>query len=454
MSEVLPSPSPNVPEDRGNSRATARNRYRSGQLEGAEIPFNSNDITGQRYPAKNNETSPSLPLQEGALEEQVSKPAGHVVKVGKYEAKGRLGSAQLANDLRTRRKNLPTLYPASYEAWQAMLKRHSRKTHEVCARWRGKSGFAHFLEDLGAKYLDGLSLDRLDNPNRAYFPGGVEWGDAEQQNNNRSTTIKVIDPETGTEEAFAPTCRKYGISHSAAKQRIWRGTANAGNVIHVMREELRTRQGVSPRGRAILTPPAPASPPPVTLPPSGPAVAEDPRFRWPWPLTREQHDAWEELYRDNRQLVQNMHGDVVEDELGEPIGYEWRYHYALRMTRLTRDQNAQTIQRLADLDDIRPLLPEEDDLWRDAEAKRAHYERRYLDALEGVRAFEDAIRGHTRDRVSRYRAAPFPRHVPVEAITPIEAAVEAVREVVTEAAPEPLSVPAPRQPRRRNINLD
>ena len=453
MSEDQLEPSPGVPEAGENAPATARNRPSTGHLEGAEISLNSNGMDGPCPSAKNRETSSVSLSLKGALGEK-EEPAGRAVKVGQYEANGRLGSAQLLNDLRTRKKDLPTLYPASYEAWQAMTKRHSRKTHEVCDRWRGKSGFANFLEDLGAKYLDGLSLDRLDNPNRSYFPGGVEWGGAEQQNNNRSTTIKVHDPETGTEEPLAPTCRKYGLSYEAAKKRLGRGIVTTGNVIHTMREELRTRQGVSPRGRAILTPPAPEPAPQVAPPISAPAVAEDPRFRWPWPLTREQHDAWEAQYREHRQPLQDSYGDVLEDELGEPVGYEWRYHCALRTTRQARDQFAQTLHRLAQVEDIRPLSPEEEDLWQDAENKRAHYERRYLTALDGLRAFEDAIRGYPRDRYSHYRAARFPRHLSEEAVTPVHAAAEAVYDAVTETAPEPLPAPAPRQPRRRNINLD
>ena len=450
MSEDHFPPSPGVPEAGENTLATARNRPFGRHFEGTDLPLNSNGMDGPCPSAKNRETSSVSLSLKGALGEK-DEPAAHAVKVGKYEANGRIGSAQLSNDIRTRKKDLPTLYPASYEGWQAMLKRHSRKTHEVCERWRGRSGFAHFLEDLGAKYLDIFSLDRRNNPNRHYFPGGVEWGDPEQQNNNRSTTTKVHDPETGTEEPFAPTCRKYGISHEAAKKRLGRGTVTTGNIIHIMREELRTRQGVSLRGRAILTPPAPVITPPATSFTPPPAVSEDPRFRWPWPLTREQHDTWEELYHSHRQLLQDMHGNVLEDELGEPIGYEWRYHYALRMTRLARDQHAQTLQRLADVDDIRPLSPEEDDLWRDAETKRAHYEGRYLAALDGLRRFEDAIRGQRRDRYSHYRAAPFPRHVPEETIAPIQAAAEIVHDAVAETSPE--VTPALRPPRRRNINL-
>ena len=61
----------------------------------------------------------------------------------------------------------------------------------VCSRWRfgedGKTGFECFIEDVGRRPADGLSIDRIDNDGN-YEPGNVRWATAKEQAANRRTS--------------------------------------------------------------------------------------------------------------------------------------------------------------------------------------------------------------------------------------------------------------------------
>jgi len=54
----------------------------------------------------------------------------------------------------------------------------------VCDRWRGKSGFESFVNDMGNKPTPKHTLDRK-NTNKDYSPSNCQWETRDRQNQNR-----------------------------------------------------------------------------------------------------------------------------------------------------------------------------------------------------------------------------------------------------------------------------
>lgn len=63
-------------------------------------------------------------------------------------------------------------------------KRYGGKGVCVCERWRGKDGFAHFLQDLGER-PDGTTLGRFGDEGH-YEPSNCRWMTYKEQGEQRS----------------------------------------------------------------------------------------------------------------------------------------------------------------------------------------------------------------------------------------------------------------------------
>lgn len=117
------------------------------------------------------------------------------LKTGDTKSCGCVASERIAT---VNAKHGGTTWP-EYHVHRSMLQRcfnpnagnyrlYGERGISVCDRWRygedGKTGFECFIEDLGRRPTDDLSIERKDNDG-SYEPGNCCWATATQQANNR-----------------------------------------------------------------------------------------------------------------------------------------------------------------------------------------------------------------------------------------------------------------------------
>lgn len=115
-----------------------------------------------------------------------------------------------------------------WRAWMEMRRRcrpsskkyrhnYSDRGIVVCARW--EDSFFNFFHDVGPRPSPQHSLDRIDNDGN-YEPGNVRWATVQEQNQNRSNTLKF------TRDGVTRTLREWaddaGVPYVKAWDRIKR----------------------------------------------------------------------------------------------------------------------------------------------------------------------------------------------------------------------------------------
>lgn len=114
-----------------------------------------------------------------------------------------------------------------YTVWAAMKSRcyyknnidyglYSGRGITVCDEW--KDDFASFYNwAINSGYVDGLSIDRIDN-NKGYSPDNCRWATPkEQANNRRSNLLFTYNGETLTLKQWA---ERFGIKYTTLYNRI------------------------------------------------------------------------------------------------------------------------------------------------------------------------------------------------------------------------------------------
>jgi hypothetical protein len=113
------------------------------------------------------------------------------------------------------------------KVWGAMIQRcydrdaasfqwYGAKGVRVCARWL--ASFEVFLSDVGLRPSPAHSIDRID-PAGHYEPGNVRWATAQEQADNRSTSILV----DGGRKSVATLAREAGLRPQTVLRRLKRG---------------------------------------------------------------------------------------------------------------------------------------------------------------------------------------------------------------------------------------
>lgn len=127
--------------------------------------------------------------------------------------------------------------------WRGMLKRCNNKKDRsysryggrgirVCERWHD---FFKFIEDMGRRPSQDLSLDRIDN-NGNYEPNNCRWATATQQSQNRRGTVKLT--VNGVEKTVKEWSRELGIKYTGIMARRRRGDDKAAAYIAAALAEL------------------------------------------------------------------------------------------------------------------------------------------------------------------------------------------------------------------------
>lgn len=117
------------------------------------------------------------------------------------------------------------LHPA-YRSWTAMKKRCDAPTTVGYAEYGGRGitycdqwkGFEVFWDDMGATWLPGLSIDRIDSDGN-YEPSNCKWSTPKEQANNRRDNVLVTLPD-GRTMNITQACEHYGLDRRAVYARI------------------------------------------------------------------------------------------------------------------------------------------------------------------------------------------------------------------------------------------
>lgn len=115
-----------------------------------------------------------------------------------------------------------------YRVWRAMINRctnPNQKSYErygqrgirVCDKWLTFEGF---LEDMGASYQEGLTLDRID-VNGDYEPSNCRWVSMKKQSNNRRSN-HLIEFQ-GEKMTFSEASERFVIPYHTLKRRLYTG---------------------------------------------------------------------------------------------------------------------------------------------------------------------------------------------------------------------------------------
>ena len=104
--------------------------------------------------------------------------------------------------------NKPT---PTYSAWQSMIARCCNPKDQNYFRYGGagvkvwkewREGFPAFLNDMGERPADDLSLDRYPNPFGHYEPKNCRWATRTEQARNRRDNFHKFEPERADDYVY------------------------------------------------------------------------------------------------------------------------------------------------------------------------------------------------------------------------------------------------------------
>lgn len=100
----------------------------------------------------------------------------------------------------------------------------------VCDRWLGKYGFVNFLNDLGRKPSNDLSIERINN-NGNYEPCNCKWGTDEEQSVNKRSNIFL--QYNGERKTISQWAEEIGVTKSCLFHRFYEGWTAKDIITHI-----------------------------------------------------------------------------------------------------------------------------------------------------------------------------------------------------------------------------
>lgn len=95
------------------------------------------------------------------------------------------------------------MHARCYDPNDSHFYKYGARGVRVCARWRGKLGFVHFLADMGEVPTPGHSLSRLLDLGN-YEPGNVIWGTRAHQYEQARLKRELLRKQKEAKEARQP----------------------------------------------------------------------------------------------------------------------------------------------------------------------------------------------------------------------------------------------------------
>ena len=183
---------------------------------------------------------------------------------GSYLKNGNLASCGCKRNESIGRQNTRhglSEHPA-YAVWASMLARCYRETHHayknygargisVCAHWR--DSFENFWADMGPTYLEGLSLDRVDNDG-GYAPENCAWVTPLSQARNRRNSVGKVQTPAGP-LYIEEVAEKFGIPKSTVRYRVTAGLSGEALVAPPKNGNHLTARGSAEEVRSIMAEP-------------------------------------------------------------------------------------------------------------------------------------------------------------------------------------------------------
>ncbi len=117
---------------------------------------------------------------------------------------------------------------ATYHSWRTMIRNCTNRGSKryvdygargitVCARWRGRHGFEHFVADLGDKPSTEHQLSRRDK-SKPYTPSNTYWAtDTEVRRNTQRTTLYTVGTRT---QCLVDWASEYDIPKTTLHYRV------------------------------------------------------------------------------------------------------------------------------------------------------------------------------------------------------------------------------------------
>jgi hypothetical protein len=109
----------------------------------------------------------------------------------------------------------------TYNSYRGMIDRVNNNPEyrhvKVDKRWQGEGGFDRFIEDMGLRPHEDLSIERID-PYGDYVPANCHWADDKEQSKNKRNSVRfTIDGETIN---LCDVADKLGTTSQAVTRRM------------------------------------------------------------------------------------------------------------------------------------------------------------------------------------------------------------------------------------------